>query len=181
MQFFFISGLSAFWYSPITCSSWFTTGNLWIFILSIRTAASVDVRHVLLDLTYRKKKHTWKEKKRWDESKDYPSQFCQKIVWWLERSSLLRPLSLTVTSNRSVNKMDVLLSFRIKLATWCVCVCVICVWERGEERADPMSSSGPVILDDHPNTSEAAVYNWKPWHGLKVAFNLLQCLICCGH
>jgi len=42
-----------------------------------------------------------------------------------------------------------------------VCVCVT-GREGGREGDDPVRSFVPVILDDHPNTSEAAVYNWKP-------------------
>jgi len=41
------------------------------------------------------------------------------------------------------------------------CVCVT-GREGGREGDDPVRSFVPVILDDHPNTSEAAVYNWKP-------------------
>ena len=55
----------------------------------------------------------------------------------------------------------------------CVCVRVrvcdreggrvcVCNREGGREGDDPVRSFVPVILDDHPNTSEAAVYNWKP-------------------
>lgn len=52
----------------------------------------------------------------------------------------------------------------------------------GEERgADPMRGSCPVVLDDHPDASEAAIDDRKPRHGLEVALDVLQGLVCCGH
>lgn len=44
-----------------------------------------------------------------------------------------------------------------------------------------MRGSCPVVLDDHPDASEAAVDDRKPRHGLEVALDVLQGLVCCGH
>lgn len=44
-----------------------------------------------------------------------------------------------------------------------------------------MRGSCPVVLDDHPDASEAAVDDRKPRHGLEVALDVLQGLVCCGY